>query len=51
MAWILIAGAAIFALLGATPMLTEWIVRRGRPRKGLPWSENVPRRPSRIEGR
>jgi hypothetical protein len=46
----MIAGAAMFASLIAMLILTEWIVWRGRPRKGLQWSENAPRRPSRIDG-
>jgi hypothetical protein len=45
MSWAIPAGAAIFASLIATVLLAEWMVRRQRPRKGLEWSDNSPRRP------
>ena len=50
MAWMMITGATIVASLIATLMLTEWVVWRGRTREGLKWAENVPRRPTRIDG-
>ena len=49
MAWMMITGATIFASLVAAMILTEWVVWRGRPRKGLQWAENAPRRPVRID--
>lgn len=50
MAWMMITGATIFASLVAALILTEWIVWRGRPRKGLQWAKDAPRRPARIDG-
>ena len=51
MSWVMIAGATILASLIAMLTLTEWIVRRARPRRGLQWADNSPRKPSRIFGR
>ena len=48
MSWMTIVGATIFASLIAMLILTEWIVRRGRPGKGLQWCDNSPRQPTRI---
>ena len=48
MSWIMIVGVTIFASLVAMLMLTEWIVWRGRPGKGLQWCDNSPRQPTRI---
>ena len=50
MAWMMVTGGVVFATLVATLMLTEWIVWRGRPRKGLQWTKNAPQRPARIDG-
>ena len=51
MSWIMTIGATIVASLIAMLMVSEWIVRRGRSRKGLQWSDNAPRQPARIVGR
>ena len=48
MAWMMVTGAAILASLIAAMILTEWVVWRGLPRKGLQWAENAPTRPARI---
>jgi hypothetical protein len=48
MSWIMTAGATIFASLIVMLVLTELIVRRGRSRKGLQWSDNSPRKSSRT---
>ena len=51
MTWIMTAGATIFASLIAMLVLTEWIVRRGRSRKGPQWSDDSLRKSSHIIGR
>ena len=48
MSWMMIAAATVFAFLIAMLGLTEWIVRRGRFRKGLQWSDKSPKKPERI---
>ena len=50
MTWMTVTGGVVLATLIATLMLTEWIVWRGRPRKGLQWAKNAPLRPARIDG-
>lgn len=47
MSWAMIAGATVVASLA----LLMLAVRRGRPRKGLRWADNSPRKSSRILGR
>jgi hypothetical protein len=49
MPWVAITATLVASLIAILAL--DWIARRGRPRKGLQWVDNSPRKPARIIGR